>query len=144
MEDDSAKCPHLVRPSVSAVPVNETPCVTAPLWGPPDPAHRYAPNQPPDAPATGQGLASWAWFGAWLADGASYVVAVLGALSIGLFVLVVAIALTVVLATCRGSSVGSPGVISGAGLPLLYVAYLNRGGPGNVCSTFANGASCTQ
>lgn len=90
-------------------------------------------------------LASWAWFGVWLVAGASWVVTVLGALSIGVFVLPLAIALTVLLATRRTSSVGVPGLISGAALPFLFIAYLNRGGPGNVCSTFPDGGQgCRQ
>ncbi len=96
------------------------------------------------APGRNTALVALAWFGCWLLAGASWVVTVLGALSIGVFVLPVAIAVTVLVATRRTSSVGLPGIISGAGLPLLYVAYLNRGGPGNVCTTFASGQSCTQ
>lgn len=88
--------------------------------------------------------ASWAWFGGWSVAGACWVVTILGALSIGIFVLPAAIVVTVGLATRRTSAVGGPGVISGAGLPLLYVAYLNRGGPGNVCTTLGGGQSCVQ
>lgn len=96
------------------------------------------------APGRNSVPAALAWFACWSIAGASWVVTVLGALSIGVFVLPVAIILTVLLATRRTSSVGFPGIISGAGLPLLYVAHLNRGGPGNVCTTFAGGQSCTQ
>lgn len=95
-------------------------------------------------PVTTRDLPRWrgsvpGWFA-----GATWVVTVLGVLSIGIFVLPVAITLTVVLATRRTSSVGLPGIISGVGLPLLYIAYLNRGGPGNVCTKSALGESCTQ
>jgi hypothetical protein len=96
------------------------------------------------APGRSAAPVALAWFGCWLVAGASWAVTVLGALSIGVFVLPVAIALTVLLATRRTSSIGLPGIISGAGFPLLYVAYLNRGGPGNVCTTFASGGSCAQ
>lgn len=96
------------------------------------------------APGRSSAPAALAWFGCWLVAGASWVVSVLGAFSTGVFSLPVAIGLTALLATRRTSSVGLPGIISGAGLPLLYVAYLNRGGPGNVCTTFRGGQSCTQ
>lgn len=94
------------------------------------------------------GRNSWpvalAWFGCWLVTGTTWVLAVVGAFTIGVFVLPVAIVLTVLLATRRTSSVGLPGIISGAGIPLLYVAYLNRGGPGSVCTTVFGGQSCIQ
>ena len=98
------------------------------------------------ASATGRMIApvAVAWFGCWLVAGACWVAALLGALSIGVLVLPVAVALTVLLATRRTSSIGLPGIISGAGLPLLHVAYLNRGGPGNVCTSFGTGRSCIQ
>ena len=97
-----------------------------------------------DTPGRNSAPAALAWFGCWLVAGASWAVTMLGALSIGVFVLPVAIALTVLLATRRTSSIGMPGFISGAGFPLFYVAYLNRGGPGNVCTSFAGGGSCIQ
>jgi hypothetical protein len=40
---------------------------------------------------------------------------------------------------------GIAGLVSGLGLPVLYVAFLNRDGPGDVCRTFADGGqSCRQ
>jgi hypothetical protein len=36
------------------------------------------------------------------------------------------------------------GLVSGAGIPLLYVAWLNRDGPGEVCRPITNGVECTQ
>lgn len=123
--------------------VGENDVVSEASWPPPDPAERYPPNPPP-APSNNVGLASWGWFGAWLVAGATWFVTVLGILSIGIFVFPVAITLTVVLATRRTSSAGLPGIISGVGLPLVYIAYLNRGGPGNVCTKSALGQSCTQ
>lgn len=34
------------------------------------------------------------------------------------------------------------GVVAGLALPVLYVAWLNRGGPGEVCRTLAGGQEC--
>jgi hypothetical protein len=84
------------------------------------------------------------WFIAWMLVGAGYSLGVLGALSIGLYVLVVTVAATIVLATRRGSRVGLPGLISGLSLPLFYVAFLNRSGPGTVCTSTATSQSCVD
>ena len=84
----------------------------------------------------------WAWFLAGLAAGAGLAVSVLGALTIGIFVLPFAVALTVLLAVRHPE--GLIGAISGLGLPLLFVAYLNRDGPGTVCTSVAGGSSCTD
>ncbi len=88
---------------------------------------------------------SLAWFLAWFATGALLELSFLGALTIGIFVLPIAIGLTVLLAKRRGSTDGIAGLISGLALPLLYVAYLNRDGPGDICTTSSGGGqTCTQ
>lgn len=84
----------------------------------------------------------WEWFVAGLVAGAALAVGLLGALTIGIFVLPLAVALTVFLAIRHPEAL--IGAISGLGLPLLYVAYLNRDGPGTVCVTSAGGTSCTD
>ena len=83
--------------------------------------------------------AGWPWFAAWLLVGAGLALALLGAMTIGIFVLPVVTVVAVLLATRRPSHVGWPGLISGLSLPLFYVAYLNRDGPGEVCRAFASG-----
>ena len=102
----------------------------------------------PDAsivPAPGRG---WGWFYAWAFVGALYCLSVLGAMTIGVFVLPFAVVLTVVIANRPGARAGRYGLVSGAALPFAYVALLNRDGPGNICRTFENatssGESCTQ
>ena len=85
-----------------------------------------------------------AWFVAWVVVGAACALGVLGALTIGIFLLPVALVALVVLATRSGAAVGAPGAISGLGLPALYVSYLNRSGPGDVCTVTARSASCTE
>lgn len=80
------------------------------------------------------------WFFAWAAVGAGYAFGVLAILSIGIFVLAITVVVTVFLAREPRARSGLTGFISGLGLPLLYVAFLNRGGPGTVCA----GQSCTE
>ena len=82
------------------------------------------------------------WFGAWGAIGAAYALAVLGAMTIGIFVLPFAVGATVFIRRRRQARVGLPGLFQDSALPLLYVAYLNRGGPGTVCSAIPGGQSC--
>jgi hypothetical protein len=72
--------------------------------------------------------------------GTAYSLGVLGLLSIGVFVLPVALIGTFWLRRRRESRSSAPGVVSGAGLPMLYVAFINRDGPGWVCE----GTGCGQ
>jgi hypothetical protein len=95
-------------------------------------------------PAGARSAAAWGWFVAWFFTGALCALAILGALTIGIFVLPVAGAVVVFLATRRGATDGIAGLISGLALPVLYVAFLNRDGPGNVCKLSASSISCTQ
>jgi membrane protein implicated in regulation of membrane protease activity len=76
--------------------------------------------------------------------GALYALALLGAMTIGIFVLPVAVVATVLIGRRRRARVGRPGLVSGTALPLMYVAYLNRDGPGTVCSAIAGGQSCVD
>jgi hypothetical protein len=67
------------------------------------------------------------WFGIWMLLGAAFA---LGSISvIGVFLLPAAALLTGVVARIGRSAAGLPGLVSGLGLPLFYVAYLNRAGP---------------
>ena len=88
---------------------------------------------------------SWLWFGAWFIVGGLASLSLLTVLTIGLYLLPVTVVAAALLVTTRhDSSVGLPGLVSGLGIPLLYVAFLNRGGPGNVCTTTATGQSCVD
>jgi hypothetical protein len=84
------------------------------------------------------------WFIAWMLTGAGYALGILGALSIGPYILLITVAATIVLATHAESKVGLPGLISGLSLPLFYVAFLNRSGPGTVCTSTATSQSCVD
>jgi hypothetical protein len=84
------------------------------------------------------------WFIAWMLVGAGYALGVLSALSIGAYVLLITVVATIVLATRAGNRVGLPGLVSGLSLPLFYVAYLNRSGPGTICTTTATSQTCSD
>ena len=71
---------------------------------------------------------------AWVAVGAGLSFGVLSILSIGVFVLAVTIVATFFLARRSEAGAGVAGLVSGFGLPLLYVAFLNRSGPGTICA----------
>jgi len=84
----------------------------------------------------------WTWFTAWLLVGAGYALSLIGVASIGLFVLPLPVLATVLLARRQPATRGLPGLISGLGVPLLYVAYLNRAGPGTICTAITGGQEC--
>lgn len=84
--------------------------------------------------------ANAAWLVAWTAVGAAYALGVLAILSIGMFLLAIAAVATFFLGRQPKARSGIAGLVSGAGLPLFYVAFLNRSGPGTVCT----GHSCVD
>lgn len=70
---------------------------------------------------------------------------VLGAFSILGLIALPAAALVSWPVSRYSNGTGTPGIVSGLGAPCLYVAYLNRQGPGNLCTSYAGGGqSCTQ
>jgi hypothetical protein len=70
----------------------------------------------------------------WVVVGAAFAFGLLGILSIGIFVLPCALLATFYLARRNPSMRYMTGILSGVGVPLLVVAFLNRGGPAFVCS----------
>ncbi|HSR84164.1 MAG TPA: hypothetical protein VLM11_08290 [Streptosporangiaceae bacterium] len=80
----------------------------------------------------------------WAAVGLGAVTAALTVLTIGWFVLLATAGLAVVLVRRADRRLAGPGLLMGAGLMPLYIAYLNRGGPGTVCTTTRTGGSCAQ
>lgn len=80
----------------------------------------------------------WGWFLAWLAVGGCVALGLAALLSVGL-VLIVLGALAAVFLLRKGHRNAVVGGITGLSLPLFYLAYLNRGGPGNVCRATAGG-----
>jgi hypothetical protein len=70
-----------------------------------------------------------------MGTGVGYGLGFLTGFTIGLFVAVIAVLATIALVTRPRARVGVPGLLVGLSLPLFYVAYLNRSGPGIVCQT---------
>jgi hypothetical protein len=94
---------------------------------------------------SGSSRQDWLWFAAWLFVGSGFTLGMLGAFTIGVFVLPAALIAAVVLARIHRPRSELLGLISGLGTPLLYVGYLNRSGPGDVCTTARDGSrSCTE
>src|SRR5438552_15787642 len=83
----------------------------------------------------------WMWFVAWAVVGAA---AALGTISLGPLLLIpAALVMALMLAnpTIRQSAFG---LLSGAGVLLLYVAYVQRQGPGTTCWHRGTTSGCDQ
>jgi hypothetical protein len=91
-----------------------------------------------------RGRRIWPWFMAWVPVEALYSFGLLSFLLLGRVGVAIAVVLTVLLVCGAQSRQGSPGLLAGLGLPLCYVAFLNRNGPGVVCSSIPGGTNCTQ
>jgi hypothetical protein len=88
---------------------------------------------------------SYGSFVAWMGVGAGTCLALLTALTIGPVLLVaVVVALVVLIRRPGGVGEGVNGVVSGVGVVLLAIAYLNRHGPGEYCETSATEQRCTS
>jgi hypothetical protein len=87
----------------------------------------------------------WGYFGAWAVGGAGLALSLAAAFTIGPFVLVLA-ALGIGVLVSRRPARGPAafGAIAGPAVIVFWIAWLNRGGPGDVCSSSAHGESCTE
>jgi hypothetical protein len=84
-------------------------------------------------------------FFAWGALGAAYIFGFLSVLSIGVLVLAVAgVGTALMLRRPAISFAVVTGLVAGSGLPVVFVAWMNRDGPGNICKTTSGGTSCAQ
>jgi hypothetical protein len=83
----------------------------------------------------------WAWFIAWALLGSA---AALGAVSFGPFLLLPAAALGLSLWSRPGARRSAFGLLTGAGALLLYVAWVQRDGPGTTCWHTATASGCDQ
>jgi hypothetical protein len=86
-------------------------------------------------------LAGCAWFWAWVVVGVG---AALGAVSLGPLLLVPVGLVAVLMASRPTVRRSAFGLLSGAGVLLLYVAYVQRDGPGTTCWQTATGAGCDE
>jgi hypothetical protein len=80
-------------------------------------------------------------FVGWAIAGAG---TVLGLISLGPLALLPAIALIVILATRDGTGHAAWGLLAGAGALLLFVAYVQRDGPGTHCSSTPTSVTCGE
>lgn len=97
-----------------------------------------------EAVTRGQGRSvGWGWFAGWLALGACAGVGLAAILTVGIALLLLAAVAAGVL-LWKGPRDAVSGLLAGLAVPLFYIAYLNRSGPGNVCHTVAGGQSCTD
>ena len=91
---------------------------------------------------------TWFYFVGWMLVGTSGAMIIAGAFTIGLFFAPIAALGAILMSRRLPARVGLPGLAAGVGLPFLFVAYLNRSGPGMVCaktlSAFGSGQSCSQ
>jgi hypothetical protein len=83
-------------------------------------------------------------FAGWLVVGAGIGLGIVGILTIGVVVLLGAGLLAGFLVWRGYGRLAGPSLLTGSGLVPLYIAYLNRGGPGTVCTTSAISQTCTQ
>ena len=85
------------------------------------------------------GYALWGLVGAFIGLG------FFGLWTIGLFFLLAAVILTVIcLVIPRFRNRSAVAIVAGLGLPFLFIAWLNRGGPGWVCSTTDTTEHCFE
>jgi hypothetical protein len=98
-------------------------------------------SDPPAGQATAPHALTCVWFWAWAAVGALAILS----LDLGPLTALPALLLGVLLATLGDRRQGSvSGFTTGAGLPLLWVAYVQRQGPGTTCWHTATSTGCEQ
>lgn len=86
----------------------------------------------------------WPFLG-WTGCGLGFAVALLTPFTIGPIAALISAALAVaLLASGRARGAAPAGLIAGCGILALAIAYLNRGGPGNVCTTTVRESSCVS
>lgn len=77
---------------------------------------------------------------AWLVAGSVIAFFGMSLMTVGLPVLAIAI----VAAALRNWKWDLPGLLAGVSLPVLWVAWKNRGGPGNECITTPSVSGCGE
>ncbi|MGW1801002.1 hypothetical protein ACWCQN_34975 [Streptomyces sp. NPDC001984] len=91
----------------------------------------------------GDRVSEWGWFLARLAVGGCLALGLAALLSVGVALIALA-AVAAVLLLRKGYRNALVGAVASLALPLFYLAYLNRGGPGDVCHATAGGSTCTE
>ena len=83
----------------------------------------------------------WGWFWAWVAVGA---LGAVGLVSLGPVALAPALTAGILMARIAAARESAFGLMTGAGLLLLFVAYLQREGPGTTCFRTATSSGCEE
>lgn len=88
---------------------------------------------------------AWGWFLAWCIIGVGFVGGLLAAFAppITLFLWGISGAGVAVIARRKEARAAWPGIVSGASVLVFLIAYLNRDGPGDVCTAYI-GRACTN
>jgi hypothetical protein len=86
-------------------------------------------------------LLAWAWFCVWAAVGAAIAV---GIVSLGPLALAPAVLASLIMFSRRTIRRSAFGLLSGAGIVLLIVAWVHRAGPGTTCWHTATSSGCDQ
>ena len=86
-------------------------------------------------------LSGWGWFWAWAILGVG---AALAAVSLGPLLLIPVALVAFVMASRPNIRRSSFGLVSGAGILLLVVAYLQRQGPGTTCWHRGAASGCDE
>jgi hypothetical protein len=81
------------------------------------------------------------WFWAWAAVG---VAGALGAISLGPIALIPSVTAALAMSRSRSASRSALGLLAGAGLLSLFVAFVQRDGPGTTCWHTAMASGCDQ
>jgi hypothetical protein len=83
-------------------------------------------------------------FVGWMLIGAAGALGVLTPFTIGSWLLVAVAVASIALALTVGGGPELTGLVAGAGVVPLYVAWLNRSGPGTICTPLDGGESCVD
>lgn len=86
---------------------------------------------------------SWGAFFGWVAVGVTALAGLLAAFAIPVFLglLAMSCAGALALISRKRTRIGYSGILCGCAIPLLFVAYLNRDGPGEICTSHV-GVAC--
>ena len=110
----------------------------------PDAGSEASAMQAQVAVGTGKRVAAWT-YGYWAVVGALVSVGIAALATVGIALLALAITLAVVgvlVPALRGQP--SLGLVGGLAVAPLWIAWLNRDGPGDVCTTTATTQSCAE
>jgi hypothetical protein len=91
-------------------------------------------------------MRAWGWFLAWSVVGVGFFGGLLAvfALPVTLVLWGISGGGAVIIAKHKEARGAWPGIVSGASILAFFIAYLNRNGPGEVCTAHIGRASCTS